>query len=130
MRLIESIRCKFLPISPYLLEDLRIMTVRLTSLNEFRFQMIQFFFQFLTHFLSKSITLASGKVCKKPGKQHDLFLINRYSICILEVFLHTRNIIFDRFPTQLSIDEIGNIIHRTRSIQSVHSYQSLKYTGL
>ena len=52
MRLVERIRSEFLPVGPYLLEDLRIVAVLLTTLDKHRLHGIDDIFLLLTHRLT------------------------------------------------------------------------------
>ena len=61
-----------------------------------RFEDIQLFF---THCLTQLVGFAFGESCKFLGQEHDLFLIDRDTVCVLEEFLHFRKVVFDLFRT-------------------------------
>ena len=130
MRFIESIRRELFPVSPNLFEHLRIVPVFLSARNEFRLHVIQFIPQLFTHRLTQSIGFATGEVRQQTGQKHDLLLIDSNTVCILQVFLHNRNIILDRLASPLTVDEIRDIVHRPRTIEGIHGNQVLKRTGL
>ena len=103
------------------------MSILLSALYKFGLHGINDIFLLLAHSLTQSVTLASGKVCQQTGEQHHLLLIHRYAIGVLQIFFHDRDVIVDLFPAIFSIDKRRNIIHRSRTIQSIHGYQVLKY---
>ena len=94
MTLIESIRSELLPVSPYLLQHLRVVAVFLSAFYKHRLHLVNDGLLLLTHRLTKGVALTSGEVGKLSGQKHHLLLIYRNTVCILEVFLHTRNVVF------------------------------------
>ena len=52
MRLIEGVTGKLLPVTPYLLQYLRIVPISLSLLDELRFHLVNDSLLFLTHCLS------------------------------------------------------------------------------
>ena len=130
MRLIESIGCKLLPVRPNLFEHLRIVSVLLSASNELRLHMIQLVAQFLTHCLTQGIGLTTGKVCQQTGQKHHLLLIDGNAVGIFQIFLHDGNIILDRLASPFTVDEVRDIVHRSRTIKSIHGNQVLESTWL
>ena len=124
--LIESVRRKLFPVRPNLFKYFRVVSILTSSFNKFRFHVIQLVTQLLTHCFTKGVGLTTGKVCQQTWQKHHLFLIYRDSVGIFQVFLHNRNIILDRLASMLAVDKIRNIIHRSRTVQSIHGYQILK----
>ncbi len=122
MALIESIRSELLPVTPDLLKDFRIMAILDASLYELRFHRIDNVLLLLTHGLTQSIRLATSKVGQKTRQQHDLLLIDGDAIRILEIFFHHWNIIGDRFTTVLSRNKGRDVIHRSWTIERIHSH--------
>ena len=68
MTLVEGVRCELLPVSPYLLQYLWVMTVSHATLYEHWLHLIDNLFLFLTHCLSQSIALTSCEVSKLSRK--------------------------------------------------------------
>ena len=126
MRFIKRIRSKLLPVSPYFFQYFRIVPILPTTFNELWFHVVQLITQFLTHRLTQSIRLSTGKIGQQTGQEHYLFLIYSNTVCIFQIFLHYGNIILDRFASVFTIDEIGNVIHRSRTIKGIHGNQVFK----
>ena len=126
MRFIKCIRSKLFPVGPNLLKDFRVMSVFPSAFNELRFHMIQLITQLFTHRFTQGIGFTAGKVGQQTRQEHHLLLIHSNTISILQVFLHHRNVILNRFTSVFTINKIRNIIHRTRTIKSIHGNQVLK----
>ena len=90
--------------------------------------MIQLVPQFLTHRLTQGIGLTTGKVGKQTGEQHHLLLIDRNTISVFQILLHNRNIVLDRLASLFTVNEIGYVVHRSRTIKGVHRNQVLERT--
>ena len=103
------------------------MTVLLAAFNKHRFHGVNDILFLLTHSLTKGVTLTTGKVGQLTRQQHHLFLIYRDAIGILQVFLHTRDIILDLLTSILSGDEGRDVVHRTWTIQRIHSDEILEH---
>ena len=82
--------------------------------------------QLLTHRFTQSVTLATGEVCQQTRQKHDLFLIDCNAVSIFQIFFHYGNIILDRLTSVLTVDKVGNVVHRSRTIQGVHGDQVFK----
>ena len=129
MRLIERIGSERLPIAPYLLEHLWIVTILYTTINELWLHRIDDILFLLTHRLTQRIALTTGKIGQETREQHHLLLINRNTIGILQVFLHHGDIISDGLITMLTTDKLRDIAHRTGAIKGVHGNKILKDCG-
>ena len=105
------------------------MSVFLATLNEFGFHLVYNILLLLTHGLTKCITLTTSKVGQQTRKQHHLFLIHRDAVCILQVFLHNRDIVSNWLITMLTTDKLRDIAHRTRTVEGVHSDEVLEHSG-
>ena len=127
MTLIESIRSELLPVGPYLLQHLRVVSVFLSALDELRSHGVNDVFFLLSHRLAQSVTLTTGEVSKLPAEQHHLLLIYGDTISILKVLFHTGNVVRYLFTTVLTCNERRDIIHRSRTIQSIHSNKVFEY---
>ena len=129
MRFVEGIRGELLPVGPYLLQNLRVVAVLAAALDELGLQVIQFVLELLTHGLAQRVRLAAGETRQKARQQHDLLLIYRDAVCILQVFLHQVYVVDDGFAAVLAVDEVGNVIHRPRTVEGVHGDQILEGRG-
>ena len=130
MRFVKRIRCKLFPVGPDFLQHLRVMSVLLSTFNELRLHVIQLVTQLLTHGLTQGIRFTTRKVGQQARQQHHLLLIHCNTIRILQVFLHNRDIVLNRLPAVFTVDEVRNVVHRSRTVKGVHGNQILKRTGL
>ena len=126
VRLVEGVGCKLLPVAPDFLEHSRIVAVLLSLLDELRLHRIYDSLLLLTHRLTEGIRLASGEACQLAGKEHHLLLIHRDAVGILEIFLHAGDIIGDGLLAVLAGDEVGDVIHRSRTVEGVHGDEVLE----
>ena len=126
MRLIEGIRGEFLPVGPYLLKHLRVVTVLHTTIDELGLHGIYDVLLLLTHSLSERIALTTGEVSQLAREQHHLLLIDRDAISILQILLHARDVIGNRLQAVLALDERRDIVHWAGTIEGIHGYEVLK----
>ena len=96
------------------------MTVTLTAFHELVLEARQHRHLFLTHGFTELVTLAAGEVSQQTAEEHDLLLIDRDTIGILEVFLHHRDIVGHGFEALLTLDELRDIIHWSGPIEGIH----------
>ena len=120
VRFVESIGSKFLPVFPDLIQGIGVVTVTLTAFHEFILEACQHRHLFLTHRLTEFITLTSGEVSQQSAQQHDLLLIDRDTVGVLEVFLHHRDIVGHGFKPLFTLDELRDIIHWSGSVEGIH----------
>ena len=130
MALVECVGSEFLPVSPYLLKGLGVMAVRLPAIDEFGLQLIKLVLQLLTHRLTQRVALTTREVREQARQEHHLLLIDRDAVGVLQVFLHDWNIVGYRLPSHFPVDEVGDIVHRSRTVESVHGNEILKHMGL
>ena len=130
MALVEGIRCEGTPVVPNLLESLRVVSVGLSALNEFGVHVVQLVNELLTHRLAQGITLATGEIGYFPREQHDLLLVNGDAVSVLEVLLHTGEVVGDRLIAMFSGYERRDVLHGTRAVKGVHGDEVLKSGGL
>ena len=128
--LVEGVRSKLLPVGPYLLEHLRVVSVFLSALDKLRLHGVNDVLLLLTHGLTQGVALASGEVGKLTRQKHDLLLIHRDAVSVLQIFLHAGNIILYLLLAVLSGNERGDVVHRSWAIEGVHGYEVLKYGRL
>ena len=126
MTLIERIRGELLPVLPDLVQHLLVVPVLGTALIEQLLQLLHVGNLLLTHRLTQRVRLSSGEVGEKSGEKHHLLLIDGDTIGILEILLHAGQVVLDLRRISLSCDEVGDIVHRSRAIQRIHSDQVLK----
>ena len=130
MRLVEGVGSELLPVGPDLLQHLRIVSVLHTTVDEFRLHGVNDILFLLTHRLTQGVALTTGEVGQQTRQQHHLLLINGNAVGILQIFLHHRNIIGDRFLTVLTTDELRNVAHRSWTVEGVHGDEVFKDGGL
>ena len=128
--LVESIGGELLPVGPYLLQDLGVVAIGLTLLDELRLHVVQLVLELLTHGLSKRVAFATREVGQLTRQQHDLLLIDRDAVSVLQVLLHARDVVLDGLATLFAVDEIGNVIHRSRPVEGIHGDEILEGRGL
>lgn len=91
---------------------LGIVSVGRASVYEQRFQLVQLRLDLLTHRLAQRIGLSAREVGQQARQKHDLLLIYRHTVSILQVLLHDRYVVHDRAFTVLALDEVGYVVHR------------------
>ena len=126
MTLIESIRRELLPVLPDLVQHRLVMSVLLSSLIEQHLQLLHLSDLLLSHGLTQRVRLSASEVCQLSGEEHHLLLIHRDAVGIFEVFLHARDIVLDLRRILLSCNEVGDVVHWSRTVEGIHSDQVLK----
>ena len=126
MGLVEGILGEFLPVLPYFVKNLFRMTVFHTSGHELVFQGVEDIDELLSHRLSQLVRLSLGEACQFLRQEHDLLLIDRHAVSVLKIFLHFRKVIFHFLDTLLAGNEGRDVVHRARSVESVHRNQVLE----
>ena len=89
------------------------------ALNEDCTLALHFFDVFLTHGTTQQVCAAQRVAADCSSNQHHLFLIDHDAVCFAQNRLHTGIKVLHFLSPELSIDEVRNLIHRTRTIQSV-----------
>ena len=130
MRLVEGVGGELLPVGPYLFQYLRVVAVLLAALNEFGLHGVDDILFLFTHRLTQGITLTTRKICQLAREQHHLLLIDGNAVGVLQIFLHAGNRVGDRFQTVLTLDEVGDVIHRSRTVEGIHGDEVLKHRGM
>ena len=130
MRLVEGVGGELLPVGPDLLEDLRIVSVLHTTVDELRLHGVNDILFLLTHRLTQGVALTTGEVGELARQQHHLLLIHRDTIGILQVFLHAVDVVFDLLTTVLTGDEGRDIVHRSWTVESIHGDEVLEHRGM
>ena len=130
MRLVECIGGEGFPVAPDLLQHLRVIAILLSSFNELRLHLFNDGLLLLSHGLAQLVALTAGEVGEQSAQQHHLLLIDGDAIGILQIFLHDGNIVGDRFLAMLAPDELGNVAHRTGTIEGIHGDEVLEDGGL
>ena len=130
MRLVEGIRSKLLPVLPNLVERVVVEAVLLTALVEQPLQVVHLLNLLLAHRLAQGVALAAGEARQLPREQHHLLLIDRDAIGVLEVLLHAGEIVDNGLLALLAGDEVGDVVHGTRTVEGVHCDEVLERAGL
>ena len=130
VRLVERVGGEFLPVAPDLFEHLRIVSVLPAALDELGFQVVQLVLEFLAHGLAERVRLAAGEVGQKTRQQHDLLLVDRDAVGVLEVLLHHGDVVLDGAAAVLAGDEVRDVVHRAGPVKGVHRDQVLEGRGL
>ena len=126
MGLVEGVLGELFPVLPDLVQGLFRVAVGKTSGHELVLQFIQDGDLFLAHRLAELVSLALREPCQLLGQKHNLLLIDRDSVRILQIFLHVRKVVFDRLEPQFPVHEVRDIIHRARTVQGVHCDEVLE----
>ena len=130
VRLVERVRRERLPVPPYLLADFRVVPVLLRALDELGLHLVQHVALLLSHRLAQRVGLSPGKAGQLLRQQHDLLLIDRNAVRVLQILLHVGYLVRDGLQTVLAGDEVRNIFHRTGPVQRVHRDQVLETVRL
>ena len=129
MALVEGVGSEGTPVLPDFLQNLRVVAVGFSALDEFGVHVVQLLDEFLAHRLSECIALAAGEVGDFAGEEHDLLLIDRDAVGVLQIFLHARQVIDNRLLPVLSGDELWDILHRSGTVERVHGDEVLEGRG-
>ena len=122
MRFVKCIGGEFFPVFPYLFEDISVVSVAYSAVYKFGFQLHKHRFYLFPHSLTQLVGLSACEARQLPRQQHNLLLIDGDAVGIFQILFHYGNIVRDRHSAVFAVDEIGNIIHRTGAVQSVHCY--------
>src|SRR5690606_13183358 len=120
MRFIERVLRECFPVSPDLFQFFRWKESLRRALDKLCLHFIKHSFLLLTHGLPQHIRVTFTEAGQLLRQQHHLLLVHRDTISFLQVFLHLRQVISDRFTTMLSIDVIRDICNRPGTVQCVH----------
>ena len=65
---------------------------------------------------------------RSAGENWDLlsFLVDSDSVGVLEEFLHLGEVVFNSLKSELPVDEVGNVVHRARTVEGVHCNEVLE----
>ena len=99
------------------------MSVGFTSFDEFWFQLIHHGLNLLAHRLPKRVRFSFGKPCQQLAQEHNLFLVHRNTICILQEFFHLRDVVRNFLPAMFPVYETGDVFHWPRAVKGVHGNQ-------
>ena len=95
VRLVERVRRERLPVPPYLLADFRVVPVLLRALDELGLHLVQHVALLLSHRLAQRVGLSPGKAGQLLRQQHDLLLIDRNAVRVLQILLHVGYLVRD-----------------------------------
>ena len=128
--LIESIGGKFFPIRPNFFKHFRVVAIGFALLNEFGFHLIYDILLFLTHGLTQGIALTASEISQQSREKHHLLLIHGNAVSIFQILFHNGDIVGDERRIVLTLDKVGDIVHRPRTIQGTHGNQIFKHGGV
>ena len=129
VRLVKCVRRKCLPLSPNLFTDSLVVATLHSTIDELGLHLIQHRFLLLTHRFSQGVGLTSSKACQQLTEQHHLLLIYGNAIGISQILLHLWELVCNRLLSVLTGNEVGNLLHWTRSVEGVHSNKILQTSG-
>ena len=102
------------------------MAVGDSALHEGLLERIQHGFLLLAHGLAEFVRLALGEACELLRQAHDLLLIDRDAVSLLQQLLHVGEVVMDLGRVVLAGHEVRDVIHRPRAVEGVHSDQVLE----
>ncbi len=124
--LVEGVLRELLPVLPDFVEFLLRMPVLHPSRHELFLQRVQNVYLLLSHRLAELVGLAFGEIRQFLGQKHDLLLIDRHPVGVLEVFLHFRQVVLHRLLALLAGYERRDVVHRSGAIEGVHGDEVLE----
>jgi len=131
VRFIEGVFGKFGPVGPYFFNFIYgSIAIFFATVDEFHLQGRHFIDEFFSHGFAELIGLSPCKPCQVAAQKHDLLLIHRNSVGFLQAFFHDGKRIVDGFAAVFTVYELGDVLHRTRSIQGIHGDKVLELGGL
>ena len=128
--LVEGVGSKLLPVAPNLVEYLGVVPVLLSALDELGLHLVYDVLLLLTHGLTQGVRLTTGEVGQLAREEHHLLLVYGDTVGVLEVLLHTGNVVLNGLAAVLTVNEVGDVVHRTRTVQRVHGDEVLEGRGL
>ena len=126
MALVEGVAGELRPVGPDLLQRVLLVALLRATSEELYLELCHLVGELLTHCLTQAIGFASREVCDFTREKHHLLLIDGDPIGILEVALHTGQVVGDGLTAVLTIDEVGDVVHRPWTIKGVHRYEVLE----
>ena len=102
------------------------MSVRQTSGEELVLEFGHDLDLLLSHRLTQLVGLTLGEAGQLLGQQHDLLLVDRHAVGVVQVLLHVRQVVLDLAPAVLACNEVGDVVHRTRAVEGVHRNEVLE----
>ncbi len=128
--LVEGVGGEFFPFRPYLLEYVGLVPVFLAAFKEFVLKLVHLCYELFTHGLAEGVALAARESCEEARQEHDLFLIYRDAVCVLEVRFHLGYVVHYGRASVLAGNEVGNVLHRAGAVQRVHGDEVLEHRRL
>ena len=124
--LVECVLGELLPVFPDLVESLLGMAVGDSAGHKLLLELLHYGYLLLTHCFTQGVSLAFGEAGKLLRQKHHLLLVNRDAVGVVEILLHLGEVVLDWFDTLLAVDEVGDIVHRTRPVKGIHCDEILK----
>ena len=126
MRLVEGIGCEFLPVGPYLVQHVLIISVLLAPFDKLGFHGIYYRLFLLTHRLTQGVTLTTREIGQQTREQHHLLLINGDAVGIFQIPFHHGNGICNLLLPFLTRDERRDVVHGTGAVKGIHGDEIFK----
>src|ERR1043165_4528582 len=116
MRFIKRVARKLNESVPYLFSDLWRDSLFSATFDKARFHRVHLRKILLTHRAANFIGFCKGESGKIADDLHNLFLEDYDAVSIFQDRLENWMQIFDLFASLLTIDEVRNMLHRSRTI--------------
>ena len=129
MTLVEGIAGELRPVTPDLLQRVLPVAVLSSPSEELDLESLHLLLELLPHRLTELVRLSTGEVGDLTGEEHHLLLIDGDPIGILEVTLHAGEVVGDLLASVLTIDEVGDVVHRPGAVEGIHRDQILEGRG-
>jgi hypothetical protein len=84
----------------------------------------------LAHRAAQEVGLSQAVAADALGDLHDLLLVDDDSVGLLEDGLEAGVGVAYRLPPRLRVDELGDVVHGTGTVERVERYQVLHAGGL
>ena len=130
MALVEGIAGELRPVTPDLLQRVLRIAILSSPSEELDLEGLHLLLELLPHRLTELVRLSTGEVGDLTGEEHHLLLIDGDPVGILEVTLHAGEVVGDLLASVLTIDEVGDVVHRPGAVEGIHRDQILEGRGL
>ena len=128
--LVEGVFGEGLPVGPDLLQDGLRVAVGQRALHEGFLERVEHGFLLLAHGLAELVGLALGEAGQLLRQAHDLLLVDRDAVGLLEELLHLGEVVVDLGRVVLARHEVRDVVHRARTVEGVHGDQVLETLGV
>src|SRR5690606_31587555 len=88
-----------------------------SAFDEFLALLLHFLDLLLTHCAAKNVGSSERITGERLGRLHHLLLVNKNSVSLLADWFEQRMLILDFNLAMTPLDELGNEVHRTRTVK-------------